>query len=372
MKRSAVALLVALLAGLTPSFAASKSITFVADIWADNWFAMYVNGKLVGQDSVPITTTKSFNKETITFTATYPLTIGFIAKDYVENNSGLEYIGAPNQQIGDGGFIAQVYEKASQKFVTATDKTWKSYVLFKAPLNPECASSSNPLKDCRSSILTTPTSWNAATFKDSAWKTATEFSKEEVGVKDGYLQVNWDTSAKLIWSSDLKLDNTILFRKVVSTPTAKTLANLAISIKDAVNLGLPRDVTCDGAGAQPTFLWSGLPTGTQSIAITMETIPGPPRPGELNTGNHYMLVAYDLPPSATSMSGATYGLNFQNRIGYTPPCSQGPGLKTYTVTIFALDQKLSPSAPLDGSTLLSIARSHLIAKSSVDYSYARS
>ena len=45
----------------SPSHAVvSKSIAFQAEIWADNWFALYVNGKKVGEDSVPITTEKSF------------------------------------------------------------------------------------------------------------------------------------------------------------------------------------------------------------------------------------------------------------------------------------------------------------------------
>ena len=61
-----------------------KSISFTAEIWADNWFALYVNGKKVGEDSVPITTQKSFNSETIKFNASYPLTTGIIAKDYVQ------------------------------------------------------------------------------------------------------------------------------------------------------------------------------------------------------------------------------------------------------------------------------------------------
>ncbi len=39
----------------------SKSITFQAEVWADNWFSLYKNGEKVGEDSVPITTEKSFN-----------------------------------------------------------------------------------------------------------------------------------------------------------------------------------------------------------------------------------------------------------------------------------------------------------------------
>ena len=44
----------------------STATTFTAQVWADNWFALYVNGELVGEDSVSITTERSFNAETIT------------------------------------------------------------------------------------------------------------------------------------------------------------------------------------------------------------------------------------------------------------------------------------------------------------------
>ena len=124
---------------------AGKIYTFKAEVWADNWFALYVNGKKVGEDSTPFATEKSFNSEAITFKATLPLTVGIIARDYVENASGLEYIGRPNQQIGDGGIIAQIREVSSGAIVGATNKTWKVLVLNKAPLNPECVKSSNPL-----------------------------------------------------------------------------------------------------------------------------------------------------------------------------------------------------------------------------------
>jgi hypothetical protein len=37
-----------------------------------------------------------------------------------------------------------------------------------------------------------------------------------VGVKEGYNEIAWDKSAQLIWGTDLKIDNTILFRKTVA------------------------------------------------------------------------------------------------------------------------------------------------------------
>ena len=66
--------------------AAMETVHFRADVWADNWFALYVNGEQVGEDPVSITTERSFNSESISFTAEYPLTIALMAKDYIEND----------------------------------------------------------------------------------------------------------------------------------------------------------------------------------------------------------------------------------------------------------------------------------------------
>ncbi|MSY95693.1 MAG: hypothetical protein F2702_07265 [Actinobacteria bacterium] len=187
-------------------------------MWADNWFALYVNGKKVGQDSVPITTERSFNAETITFTATYPLTIGIMAKDFTENASGLEYIGTNRQQIGDGGVIAQIRDNKTGKTIAATSSSWKARTLNKAPLNPECVTSSNPVADCKSSNTPEPANWSKTGASNSGWTNATVYTPEEVGAKDGYNTITWSPNAKLIWGSDLELDNTVLLRTSVKAP----------------------------------------------------------------------------------------------------------------------------------------------------------
>ncbi|CAB5042601.1 MAG: PEBP family protein [Actinobacteria bacterium] len=194
----------------------ANPVEFTAEVWADNWFALYANGKLVGEDSVPLTTERSFNSETIHFTATYPLTLGFIAKDYTQNSSGLEYVGTSRQQIGDGGIIAQVKETKSGKLVSATSSKWKSLVVNTAPLNPSCVTSTNPTVDCQSKSVLTPTGWSTGSFNDSTWRAASTYSPEAVGVKDGYLTVNWSPSAQIVWGPDLKLANTVLLRTKVT------------------------------------------------------------------------------------------------------------------------------------------------------------
>ena len=247
MKRTLISIAVLLIALFSvPAHAVvAKGVTFQAEVWADNWFALYVNGKKVGEDSTSITTEKSFNSERIKFTATYPLTVGIIAKDFTENASGLEYIGKPNQQIGDAGIILQIREVTSGRIVTQTSGDWKVLTINKAPLNPECVTSDNPIVDCKSSNTKVPASWASASYKDASWKFATEFSEEAVGVKEGYFDFSWTHSANLIWSSDLKLDNVILLRKVVKTAPAVSSKNLLIlSSPDFKNGGtLPKDFT---------------------------------------------------------------------------------------------------------------------------------
>lgn len=388
MKRSlALAIAALLLPFSTVAHAAvSKSISFQAEIWADNWFALYVNGKKVGEDSVPITTEKSFNSEKIKFTATYPLTIGLMAKDFVENASGLEYIGKSNQQIGDGGIVLQIRDLTTNQIVAYTDSTWKSLVVFKAPLNPECVTSKAPLTECKSQTIKNSTTWYSSTYKDSSWLNAKEFTKEAVGVKDGYFNIDWSANAKLIWSNDLKLDNTILFRKVVSEP--KVFPNSASNVDlpliltspDFTNGGkLLVDNTCDGKGISPGFSWTGGSSKIMSYVIIMDTVPGPLRPGEVDIGNHFYLTVYNIPVSIKSLpAGATnigtLGQNFQGKkLGYTPPCSQGPGSKSYTINLYGLSENLTlKNTEATEKNLLAAMNGKIISSSSITVQYERS
>ena len=197
----------------TSTVAASSQIsTFTAEVWADNWFSLYVNGEIVGEDSVPITTERSFNAETITFEATYPLTIAIMTKDFKETDSGLEYIGEPNQQMGDGGFIAQFTDTSTGEVIAVTNGEWRGLVIQNAPLNVECEKSVDPDTDCQFETLDEPADWTSANFDDSSWINATSYLADEVGVKDGYNEITWDSTAEIIWGSNLNTNNTILWR----------------------------------------------------------------------------------------------------------------------------------------------------------------
>lgn len=203
------------------SAGASGLRTFKVEVWADNWFACYLGDTPIAEDSVSIDTERSFNSETFTFQADYPFQLNFIAKDFKENDSGLEYIGSNRQQMGDGGFIAQITDVATGEVVAATDSRWKAMVTHHGPVDAACADERNPVAGagpCAFVVTEPPLDWMAPAFDDTAWSTAAEFSEGAVRPKDGYDRIDWDPNAKLIWTTDLKKDNTILIRRTVAAP----------------------------------------------------------------------------------------------------------------------------------------------------------
>ena len=362
-------ILIALLLVLAPQSseaATSKSLAFTAEVWADNWFALYINGKKVGEDRVSITTQKSFNSETIKFVAAYPLTIGFIAKDYVQSKSGLEYLGTPNQQIGDGGIKFQIRETASNKLVSVSDSTWKMKVGNTAPLNPECEKSTQPDIDCKFLNTSISSNWSSSSYIDKGWSSAKIFTSDEVGPKDGYFSINWQNSAQFIWGNDLKLDNIIYLRKKVLTASSAVIAStFDFKVTSATNNLLNIDVTCDGLSKSPGVTWSSVPSTAKSLILIMDTIPGPARPGETQTGNHYYISKFNISPT---MNGLTEGAITP----YSPPCSQGPGAKEYRFFLFAMDKLLPTDQKSDGAALMEIGESQAIAKATHIYAYSRS
>lgn len=204
------------LLGLTLS-AAHGAEAVSADVWADNWFALYVNGEKVAEDSVSINTERSFNAESFSFTAERPFVLAMIAKDFKENDTGLEYIGSNRQQMGDGGVIAQFLDGAGSA-VAVTNSDWRCMVTHSAPTQNSCANESNPVAGsgaCGFTEVAEPAGWTSLGFDDSGWASASEYDESTVRPKDGYDRINWDRSAKLIWGSDLETDNTVLCRLIV-------------------------------------------------------------------------------------------------------------------------------------------------------------
>lgn len=207
----------AAICALTMLATTAQAETFSADVWVDNWFALNVNGEQVMEDSVPITTERSFNAESFSFEAERPFVLALTMKDFKENDTGLEYIGTRRQQMGDGGAIMQLHDAAGD-LVTVSDSDWQCLVVHKAPLDTACADETNPVAGegtCGFETTEIPEGWDTVDFDASEWPDATIHDAKDVSPKEGYDDVEWDEAAQFMWGPDLKTDNTILCRTVV-------------------------------------------------------------------------------------------------------------------------------------------------------------
>ena len=228
-KNWAAGVLMALLAGCSGA-EADVEVTVVdtpgaasikGEVWADNWFAFYLGERLIIEDSTPITTERSFNAEAFVFNADYPLQLNFVAKDFKENDTGLEYIGRRNQQMGDGGLIAQFTDADTGATVAVTDAAWRCLVIQEAPLDRACEGEAEPVagvSPCRFAAREEPDGWLRPGYDAAEWPAAVEYGAAEVRPKDGYDKIEWRDGARLIWTDDLKTHNTLLCRLTVDRP----------------------------------------------------------------------------------------------------------------------------------------------------------
>lgn len=174
--------------------------TMKLNVYADSWFMLYVNGRLVAVDPIQFT---PHNVVSVDFLPEYPMTIAALAKDNADPKTGLEYANS----IGDGGFILKFADG------TVTNATWKSKSFSHGPVGGDTADPQirqNPL----------PGNWWAIEFDDSEWSQAKEYTIAEVDPKSPYFENDF-AGARFIWTENLALDNTVIFRTKIEKPDWK-------------------------------------------------------------------------------------------------------------------------------------------------------
>ncbi len=179
----------------------AMSDTIRANIFADNWFVLYINGRLTVVDSIDFL---PHNVVSVDLLPEYPMTIAVLAKDNADPKTGLEY----GNQIGDGGFILKFSDG------TVTNASWKAKCCFRGPLDGDTRQpkvESTPL----------PENWFAVDFDDRTWANATEYTEAQVNPKEPFYQSDFK-GAKWIWTADLELDNTVIFRTRIEKPGWKS------------------------------------------------------------------------------------------------------------------------------------------------------
>jgi hypothetical protein len=200
-------------------------------IVVDNYFELYVNGKLIAVDAIPFT---PFNSTIVKFRVKKPYTYALKLVDWEENlGLGTEmgtYGG--NFHQGDGGFIARFSDG------TVTDSSWKAQSFYIAPLtSPDVVvekaglhftptlgrihpgAPKPPCEDrCYAVHYPLPKNWASPNFDDSKWPRAFEYTDQDVGVTSLRAYTHFPDlfkGARWIWSFNLVFDNLVIARKTV-------------------------------------------------------------------------------------------------------------------------------------------------------------
>jgi hypothetical protein len=172
--------------------------TVKASMYADNWFSLYVDGELVAVDSIAFL---PHNVVTVDLLPHYPMTIAVLARDNADSRTGMEYA---NTNVGDGGFVLKFGDG------TVTNGTWKAKCFSRGPVGGDT-------KNPRVESEPIPAGWEKPDFDDSGWGRAREYSEREIDPKQPYYETDFK-GAKFIWTDDLLLDNTVIFRHRVEAP----------------------------------------------------------------------------------------------------------------------------------------------------------
>lgn len=198
---------------------------------ADNYFELYINGKLIGVDATPFT---PFNSHVVRFRVKRPYTIAVLGQDWEDKlGLGMEVFQGNTWHSGDGGFVAKFSDG------TATNSSWKAQSFYIAPLqHPDDVVEYGNIHDtshlggrihplaklptCRELCFAIhypmPDGWMNPNFDDSNWPNAFEYLDQEVGIigvpgywryPDAFMGARW------IWTVNLVFDNTVLLRKTV-------------------------------------------------------------------------------------------------------------------------------------------------------------
>jgi len=127
---------------------------------------------------------------------------------------------------------------------------------------------------------------------------------------------------------------------------------------------IPPLYTCSGDNSSPDLAWSGLPGGTQSLALIVEDPDAPP-------GTFIHWVAYNLPPAlaglaagqpkTASLSEGNQGINSFSKIGYDGPCPPpGTPPHRYYFRFFALDASPDLPSGLNAAGLRKTMQGHIL------------
>src|SRR5215471_7060502 len=116
------------------------------------------------------------------------------------------------------------------------------------------------------------------------------------------------------------------------------------------NGDIPVEYTCEGSDISPPLEWSGVPAGTESLALIVDDPDAPDPAAPKTVWVHW--VVFNLPKQTTGLpkaigdlpKQARCGLNDWKRAAYGGPCPP-IGRHRYGFKLFALDATLDLDRP---------------------------
>jgi len=139
----------------------------------------------------------------------------------------------------------------------------------------------------------------------------------------------------------------------------------------AANKPIPKKYTGEGADLSPPLSWSGVPQGTQELALICDDPDAPtPKPWV-----HW--VAFKIPPTQTSLpeharENLVHGQNDFKKTGYGGPMPPpGHGVHHYHFRLYALDAPIQAGPGLTKDQLLDAMKGHILAEGELVGTYER-
>jgi len=121
---------------------------------------------------------------------------------------------------------------------------------------------------------------------------------------------------------------------------------------------IPSRYSCEGANTNPPLQVSGIPSGTQSLALIMHD-PDAPMAGGFT---HWVMWNINVNGTITeNFKSAMQGLNGAQKIGYAGMCPP-TGTHHYHFKVYALDTKLNLIVNADKTTLEDAMKGHILAE----------
>jgi len=156
---------------------------------------------------------------------------------------------------------------------------------------------------------------------------------------------------------------------VSQSPSSGPLALSSPAFADGA--GIPTRFTCDGEGISPEVDWSGAPTATAALALTVI---------DPDAGGFVHWLVYDIPAASagslaenvgTGPGTPPQGANGRGKAGYAGPCPPS-GTHHYVFTLYALDRTLGLTGTPSHAEIEAAIKDHVLATTVLTGTYKRS